>query len=231
MLFSILKMGLSVDEALLVLLVLVFIYLISLTLHEYAHAFVAYKEGDLTPKLAGRLSLKPNRHLDFWGFLCFVVAGIGWAKPVPTNPTNFKKYRGGIARVSIAGVSANAILMVVASFFYVMLLQVVGEINYFMSILILFFRWMMEINAFLVVFNMIPIFPLDGFNFVSSFLPSNNKYIEFNVRYFYRIFLCIILGDLLIDLLFGVSIFDWVLSNLSYYLYRPFELLWTVIFK
>lgn len=224
-------MGLTVEEALLVFLALALIYLISLTFHEWAHAFVAYKEGDLTPKLAGRLSFIPTRHLDFWGFLCFLFTGVGWAKPVPITPSNFKKYRGGIARVSIAGVSANAILMIIGSFLYILLNNLVGGINLFMSVTILFFRWMMEINAFLIVFNMIPIFPLDGFNFISSFLPSNNKYIEFNVRYFYRIFLCIILGDLLIDLLFNISIFEWVLSNLAYILYHPFELLWGVIFK
>lgn len=230
MLFSILKMELTVYEALLVLLVLVLIYLISLTFHEYAHAYVAYKEGDITPKLAGRLTLNPSRHIDFWGFLCFIVAGIGWAKPVPINPINFKKYRGGIARVSIAGVSANAILMIVGSFFFVLLNNVVGGINLFMSTLILFFRWLMEINAFLIIFNMIPIFPLDGFNFISSFLPSNSKYIDFNVRNFGKIFIVIILVDLVFDIFLNFSILEWIISNFAYWLYKPFVMLWSLIF-
>ena len=230
MLFSILKMELTVYEALLVLLVLVLIYLISLTFHEYAHAYVAYKEGDITPKLAGRLTLNPSRHIDFWGFLCFIVAGIGWAKPVPINPINFKKYRGGIARVSIAGVSANAILMVVGSFFFVLFNNVVGGINLFMSTLILFFRWLMEINAFLIIFNMIPIFTLDGFNFISSFLPSNSKYIDFNVRNFGKIFIVIILVDLVFDIFLNFSILEWIISNFAYWLYKPFVMLWGLIF-
>ena len=95
MVFSILGMGLTATEAILALLALVLIYLIALTFHEWAHSFIAYKQGDFTPKMAGRLSLNPAKHLDFWGFICFMVAGIGWAKPVPINPINFKKYRKG----------------------------------------------------------------------------------------------------------------------------------------
>ena len=230
MLFSILGMNLTVSEALMALLVLVLVYLISLTFHEWAHSFVAYKQGDMTPKFAGRLTLNPSKHLDFWGFVCFMVAGIGWAKPVPINPTNFKKFRSGIAKVSIAGVSANAILVVISSFLYVLLSNLVGGINFFMSFLILFFRWSMQINAFLIVFNMLPIYPLDGFNFISSFMRSNNRFIDFNVRNGYKIFIYIILIDLFLDLFAGVSIISFVLGNLSYFIYRPCELLWGLLF-
>ena len=230
MLFSIIGMDFSLGEAVLALLALVLIYLISLTFHEWTHSFVAYKQGDLTPKIAGRLSLNPAKHLDFWGFICFMVAGIGWAKPVPINPLNFKKYRTGIAKVSIAGVSANAILMVISSFFYVMLTSLVGKLNMFLSFLILFFGWSMQINAFLIVFNLIPIYPLDGFNFISSFMRSDNKFIDFNVRNGHKIFIGIIVVDLFLELFTGVSIIGFVLGNLSYYLYRPFELLWGLIF-
>ena len=230
MLFSIIGMDLTVQEALTALFVLVLVYLISLTFHEWAHSFVAYKQGDFTPKIAGRLSLNPARHLDFWGFICFMTAGIGWAKPVPINPTNFKKFRSGIAKVSIAGVSANAILMVVSSFFYVLLDNLVGGINYFLAFIILFFRWSMQINAFLIVFNLLPIYPLDGFNFISSFMRSNNKFIDFNVRNGYKIFIYIILIDLFLSLFTPISIISFVLGNLSYMLYRPLELLWGLLF-
>ena len=230
MLFGIISSGLSVREALLILFALVFVYLISLTFHEWAHSFVAYKCGDLTPKLAGRLSLNPAKHLDFWGFLCFMVAGIGWAKPVPINPTNFKKYRAGIAKVSISGVTANFILVIISSFVYCLLYKVVGNINSLVNFLTLFFALMMEINAFLMVFNLLPIFPLDGFNFISSFLPSNSKFIDFNVRNGYKIFIWIILIDIVVELFLGFSIISFVLGNLSYCIYRPFELLWFKIF-
>ena len=70
MLYSIISMGLTVQESLICLLALALIYLVSLTFHEWAHCFVAYKQGDLTPKACGRLTLNPTKHLDFWGFLC-----------------------------------------------------------------------------------------------------------------------------------------------------------------
>ena len=78
-----------------------------LTLHEFAHAFVAYKCGDPTPKYTGRLSLNPLRHFDLVGLICFTLVGFGWAKPVQVNPGNFKNYRLGMGLTACAGVLAN----------------------------------------------------------------------------------------------------------------------------
>lgn len=229
MFYSIIRMDLTVLETLLVLLALALIFLISLTLHEFAHAFVAYKQGDMTPKIAGRLTLNPMQHLSFWGFLCFTFIGLGWAKPVPVNPINFKHYRSGIAKVSIAGVVVNLILMVIFSFFYCLFNNLVGSINTFMWFLILFFRWGMQINAFLAILNMLPIYPLDGFNFISSFLKSDNKFVEFSIKNCFKIIFTIILVDLIVELFAGVSLVDYCLTYLAYYLYRPLELLWNLI--
>ena len=80
---------------------------IVLTLHEFAHAFVAWKCGDPTAKFSGRMSLNPMRHFDPLGMLLFALAGFGWAKPVPVNPGNFKKYRSGCFWTSAAGVIVN----------------------------------------------------------------------------------------------------------------------------
>lgn len=230
MFFSIISMELTVEEALLVLLALCLIYLVALTVHEWAHCFVAYKQGDITPKAMGRLSLNPAKHLSFGGFLCFMIAGIGWAKPVPVNPVNFKKYRSGVAKVSLAGVGANFCLMIISSFLYCLLNNLVGPINLFMWFLILLFRWSMEINAFLIIFNLLPIYPLDGFNFISSFLPYDNKFVQFSVKNCFKIIFTIIIVDLFVELFTGVSLISWVIGNLPYYIYRPFELLWNLMF-
>ena len=84
--------------------------LVILPFHEFAHAFVAVKCGDNTPKNYGRYTLNPLAHFDRVGLICFLFAGFGWAKPVPINPNNFKKYKKGCFLVSIAGVVFNYIL-------------------------------------------------------------------------------------------------------------------------
>ena len=78
-----------------------------LSLHEFAHAFVAYKCGDVTPKLNGRLTINPIAHFDLLGLLMFTFAGFGWAKPVPINPYNFRHYKRGLGFTAVAGVVMN----------------------------------------------------------------------------------------------------------------------------
>ena len=106
---------LTAEEAVIHFLITIFVYLISLTIHEFAHAFSAFKCGDPTAKLAGRMTLNPFKHLDMMGFLMFIFLGVGWAKPVPINPINFKKYKKGTRIVSLAGVTANLILGLISS--------------------------------------------------------------------------------------------------------------------
>ena len=86
------------------------VLIISLSLHEFGHAYVAYKQGDITPKYQGRVTLNPLAHIDPIGFLCCALFGFGWAKPVEINPLKFRNYKSGIFKVSIAGVTANLIL-------------------------------------------------------------------------------------------------------------------------
>lgn len=221
MLFSIFSMDVSFTEMMLTLLVLVLVCLISLTSHEFAHAYVASKQGDTTPKAQGRLTLNPFAHLDIIGFFSLMLCGIGWAKPVPINPSNFKKYREGIAKVSLAGVTANAILMGISCVLYAILVRYVVVINLFTELLILFFGLLMEFNAYLIIFNLIPIFPLDGFNFVSTFLPSNSKFISNSIKNSTRILLSIILIDLAIEIFTGFSILGFALGELASLLYGP----------
>ena len=93
---------------------------IAFTVHEFAHAFVAYKFGDNTAKALGRLSLNPLKHISGTGFLMFLLFGFGWAKPVEINPLKFTNFKKGMAWVSVAGIIANILLFIVFSGFYIL---------------------------------------------------------------------------------------------------------------
>ena len=95
---------------------------IVLSLHEFSHAFIAYKCGDVTPKMNGRLTINPLAHFDILGLVLFAFAGFGWAKPVPINPFNFRHYKRGLAFTAIAGVVMNYLT---AFLFYPLFLLVV----------------------------------------------------------------------------------------------------------
>lgn len=97
------------------LLLLAVAVLAALTLHELAHGYVAYRCGDPTAKMLGRLSLNPLKHLDPFGAACLVLLGFGWAKPVPVNPRNFRDYRRDDFMVSIAGITVNLSLFVLST--------------------------------------------------------------------------------------------------------------------
>ena len=226
MIFSIFEYNLSLGEMTILLLGITLIFMLSLSLHEWAHGFVAYKQGDPTPKITGRLTLNPLSHIDAYGFIMFLCIGVGWAKPMPVNPNNFKKYRSGIAKVSIAGVIVNLILCIVGSFLYVLTRNQLGDGD-LLVILLELFMW---VNAFLVVFNLIPVYPLDGFNFVSSFMRSNNKFVQWNIRNAGKVFLWVIIADLFIELFTGISIIGYLLSTLAGWICNPLCKLWQLMF-
>ena len=142
--------------------------LISLILHECAHGYVAYRCGDPTAKMLGRLSLDPRKHLDPLGTLCMVVLGIGWAKPVPVNPRNFGNFRRDDFLVSIAGIVTNLLLFLLSTALLVGTIQfnntmVGGYVNDFLYML-------SSINLSLALFNLLPIPPLDGYHLVNDTL-------------------------------------------------------------
>ena len=92
--------------------------IIGLTVHEWAHAFAADKLGDPTAKNLGRMTLNPFAHIDLFGFLCLLVVGFGWAKPVPVNPRNFKNYRRDDIIVSLAGIAMNLVVAFFATILF-----------------------------------------------------------------------------------------------------------------
>ena len=227
MIFSIFEYNFSVGKTIILLLAITLVFMVSLAFHELAHGFVAYKQGDPTAKATGRLSLNPLSHIDATGFVMFLLIGVGWAKPVPVNPNNFKKYRSGIAKVSIAGIVANLILCVLGSFLYILTIKLTGDAN---DIIAIAMFWLMWANASLMFFNLIPLYPLDGFNFISSFMRADNKFVQANIRNSGRIFIGILLTDLLFELIFGISIIGYILSLLTGWICTPLCKLWSLIF-
>lgn len=211
MIFLIKDIGLSGYEAVIAFALMTIVYLLAITSHEYAHAYAATKCGDDTSRLMGRLTLNPVAHIDLLGALCFLIAGFGWAKPVPINPLKFKKYRSGIAKVSLAGVTANLILCFISSFFYVLFSNILVTNNMFSVFTIFFFEFSMTFNALVFVFNLLPIYPLDGFNFLSTKMKSDSKFIQFNAKYGYFILL----------ILAATGVINYLLAYVQY-LYWPF---------
>jgi len=142
------------------------VFLLAITLHEVAHAWVAYKCGDDTAKLAGRLTLSPIAHLDPVGSLLFIISnfmmgiGFGWAKPVPVNPLRFRHWRRDDILVSLAGVAAN-LLQAIAWAILLRLTEayLTGTFGRSVATLCLFG---VAINVLLMMFNLLPIPPLDG---------------------------------------------------------------------
>ncbi|MCQ2554751.1 MAG: site-2 protease family protein [Clostridia bacterium] len=146
---------------------------IGISCHEFAHAFVAFKLGDPTPKLQGRLTLDPLYHFDPYGFFLIFFAGFGWGRPVETNPRYYKNRRLGGVLVSLAGVTTNFILAVVFAFLFKLLVRI--GVGGAMEIIAIIVYNTMYLNIILGIFNLIPCPPLDGWNVV-SYLFNFQKY-------------------------------------------------------
>ena len=155
--------------------------IIGLTVHEWAHAAAANRLGDPTAKNLGRMTLNPLAHIDLFGFLCLLVVGFGWAKPVPVNPRNFKNYRRDDIIVSLAGIVTNLIVALITPIvFYFSLRGTLGSNEAFYSIVLN----IITINLSLAVFNLLPIYPLDGSHvFESLFMRKIPKFFMFMRNY------------------------------------------------
>lgn len=168
----------------------VVVLIMSVVVHEFAHGYVAYRLGDHTANLSGRLTLNPIKHLDLFGsivlplILIISKAGfvVGWAKPVPYNPDNLKNGKNGVVMVALAGICANLLL----AFIFAMLIRFAPSLGipaYNPDPLLLhpFYKIstaIVLVNLVLAIFNLIPIPPLDGSKVCFTFLSSKYRFIE-----------------------------------------------------
>lgn len=179
---------------------------VALPVHEWAHAYVAYKQGDPTAKTFGRMTLAPFAHFDLWGFLCLFLLGFGWAKPVPVDSRNFKNPKKSDFLVSIAGVCAN---LITGTFFIIISTAISNfapnyavEWGAYGRCLYIFLSAVIDLNFVLAFFNMLPIYPLDGFRVIENFSKPNNGFINFMRRYSNVILIVLVLFTYVLDIYF-----------------------------
>ena len=216
-----------------------------LTFHEFAHSFAAYRCGDPTPKWNGRLSLNPLRHFDPVGLVCFTLVGFGWAKPVPINPDNFKHYRRGLALTASAGVIMNYLMaflvfpLYLVVFFYLHV-PVLSTFLYYLTF------YLFAYSLSFCVFNLLPLYPLDGFRIVDACSRKHGKVYTFLRKYGYYIllflivesFICRIFTDYMGVAMLGetgyrvmsyLNILNWFMRFATEIFGYPIQALWGLI--
>lgn len=222
---NLLQSGYTPSKIIAFILGYIFAIVIAFSSHEYAHALTAYKLGDYTPKALGRLTLNPFKHIDIYGLIGFLVVGFGWAKPVEVNPLNFKKYRRDMFLVSIAGVLTNLFLAFIFSgifyFYFVYVAKFDSNNNYTYSNSLLylihyFLQFSIILNVALFCFNLIPVYPLDGFNAIKSLFRLNNKFLNFMYRW----------GNLLLILIIITPYFDIIYNYVTGFIMDTFFSFW-----
>lgn len=192
--------------------------ILSMSLHEMAHALVSYWMGDDMAKARGRISLNPLSHIDWLGMLCLLLFGFGWAKPVPVDPSRYKDPKAGMVWTAFAGPMMNFLLSFVCIFLFVLLTAFSGSFvssavgSYIISLL----ATTANLSAGFGIFNLIPIPPLDGSRIFWAFLPDRD-YFKINnpPAWVSFVFLLVIFSGLLDSPLFMMrsTLIGWMQSG------------------
>lgn len=229
MLLSLLLSGGDFLSILATLLLTLPIMMLALSVHETAHGFVAWRCGDNTAYNLGRLTLNPIRHLDPVGFICLLIFGFGWAKPVPINTRNFRNPKRGMALSALAGPVANLLLGLVCTLLYGVCWGAVSYFSYtqgvsdflytLLSLLTEALWYGAYINFVYMVFNMIPIPPFDGSRVALAFLPAKTYFGL--MRYERQIMFGILIALLFCSYFFNFSPFGWVADRLTDLIAHP----------
>ena len=159
---------------------------IAIPFHEFAHAFVAKMEGDYTAVAYKRCTPAALVHFDLVGFITMLFFGFGWAKPVPVDPRNYKHGRRSEFFVSVAGIVMNLLLGIVSLFIYMLIFKInqnFFDSSYYGYLLRYFLVYSFSLNFGLAIFNLLPIYPFDGYNIIKSMSRYDNAYLRFARKY------------------------------------------------
>ncbi|MDP2684087.1 MAG: site-2 protease family protein [bacterium] len=188
------------------LFVAIFLALVaSITVHEFSHVLAARLQGDKTGEFAGRLTLNPLAHLDLFGTIAILLIGFGWGKPAPFNPNNLKYRRFGPAIVAIAGPLSNFVMIILFGILLKFLFPIMGGENYLSIFLIV----LVSFNAILMIFNLIPIPPLDGSHILEGLLGTKFANISEKLKMYGP---RILFGLIFISIFLNIPIFGYVIS-------------------
>ncbi len=222
MLFSLLNSGISDPKEIAFVIIMYFLALsLAFAGHEFAHAFSAHLLGDDTAKNLGRMTLNPLAHIDLKGMIFLILLGFGWGKPVPVNPSNYDKLKSkklSNVIVDLSGVFANFIMALIAAIVYVLIAALTDRSIIWFSLIRQFLSIFHSINLTLLGFNLIPIPPLDGFNFWVGVLPVRFRYSNF-FRKYVQIAPMILFGLIILGMLIRLSALSLIIEFIS----LPFE--------
>jgi len=176
----------SLIYSLIGIIALVSALFVAMPVHEFAHAVAAKHEGDYTAVAHRRCTLAFHSHFDWRGFLFLLLFSFGWAKPVPVDERNFKRGRKSKFLVSIAGILANLILGTLFLFIFLLILKIAPEFytdTTYGYLVYQFLNISVSLNFMLVIFNLLPLYPLDGHKILESFVKYDNKFLAVTKEY------------------------------------------------